>query len=154
MSTVPQQHHWMIGDSLGLCCRPGVPSATSSKAWWKTSTTALSSVWTVRGITRRRIQYLVRAHRLWVERVEPKRLDSAAPFLFSATRIQFLAIEIARNREGYNSAVFQAKQGAPSGGASWKHPPPTRFVSTVKFYCANSKSCLFSNNVDVAWICL
>eukprot|EP00066_Takifugu_rubripes_P003134 XP_003965505.1 PREDICTED: protein PBDC1 [Takifugu rubripes] len=31
-----------------------------------------------------------------------------------ATRIQFLAIEIARNREGYNSGVFRSKQGAPS----------------------------------------
>lgn len=52
-------------------------------------------------------------------------------FLSSATRIQFLAIEIARNREGYNSGVFRAKQGAPSWGG-WMTPPhPTPFC----IYC-------------------
>lgn len=40
--------------------RRGVPSATSSKAWWKTSTTALCSAWTARRITQRRTQYSVR----------------------------------------------------------------------------------------------
>lgn len=46
------------------------------------------------------------------ERVKLEKLMSATRFLFSVTRIQFLAIEIARNREGYNSAVSRSKQGA------------------------------------------
>lgn len=45
---------------------------------------------------------------------ERVKLTSATRFLSSVTRIQFLAIEIARNREGYNSAVFRSKQGAAS----------------------------------------
>lgn len=48
------------------------------------------------------------------ERLKLEQLTSVTRFLFSVTRIQFLAIEIARNREGYNSAVFRSKQAAAS----------------------------------------
>lgn len=52
---------------------------------------------------------------------------------------------------------------APCSAPS-KEPPPltrfyentqaTNFVFAFKFYCASYNSCLFSNNLNVAWICL
>lgn len=61
---VSPELQWRLSVSVVLRHRHGVPSATSSKAWWKTSTTALCSVWTARGTTQRRIPYLVRVRHL------------------------------------------------------------------------------------------
>lgn len=144
--------------SLSVVWRPrrGVPSATSSKAWWKTSTTALCSAWTVRRITQRRTQYSVRLHPLGCDFKESDyntHLCDAFPVFSHQDSV--LGYRDRQKPRGLQQQRVPIQARSPLlRGFDDHHPLPTPFVSTVKFYCADDDSCLWSNNVDVAWICL
>lgn len=136
--------------------RRGVPSATSSKGWWKTSTTVLCSVWTVRGITQRRIPYSVRLHHFRWDFKESNYRKSSAPHV---SRFQppgfnsWLLRSPETERATTTPCSDPSKEPLPLRGFYEHRPLPTHFVSTVKFYCANYNSCLFSNNVNAAFAC-
>lgn len=143
MCTVSPKLQWVLSLSVVVRHRRGVPSATSSKAWWKTSTTALCSVWTVRGITQRRIPYLVRVHHLRSALKEPNSRNSC---LQHVSCFQSPGFSSWRLRSPETARATTAPCSAPS-----KEPPPltrfyentqpTNFVFALKFYCASYNGC-------------
>lgn len=102
--------------------RSGARSASASRAWWRISTTGRCSGWIPAGNTRRKTPSSVGNGVRELLGGDPKSTDfpGVHPFpAFSATRIQFFAIEIARNREGWNDEVYSsAREPAASEGKS------------------------------------
>lgn len=151
MCTVSPKRQWVSSLWVVLRHRRGGTSATSSKAWWKTSTTALCCVWTVRGITQRRIPYLVRVRDL---RSALKESDSRNSRLQRVSCYQSPGFSSWRLRSPETERATTAPCSAPSKEPPrltrlYEHSPPTKFVFAIKFYCAGYNS-LFSNNLNVA----
>lgn len=89
--------------------RFGVLSVTSLKISSRISTTAHCSAWTAQRSTQRKTQYLVGRRPLSRNHDCQSSLTCLMFAFLSVTRVQFFAIEIARNREGHNDAVFTSK---------------------------------------------
>lgn len=152
MCPVSPELQWGLSVSVVLRHRRGVPSATSSKAWWKTSTTALCSVWTARGITQRRIPYSVRVRHLRSAFKESNSRDSRLQHVscfqspgFSSWRLRSPETE----RATTTPCSAPSKESPPLTGF-YENTQPTNFAFTIKFYCASYDSCLFSTNLNVA----
>lgn len=92
-----------------VCGRSGVLSVTSLRTSWRISTTAPCCAWTAQRTTRRKTQYSVRRCLSSGSRLSKSSATCPTLDFPSATRVQFFAVEIARNREGHNDAVFTSK---------------------------------------------
>ena len=149
---VSPKPQWMLSTPVVLRHRRGAPSATSSKAWWKTSTTALCSAWTARGITQKRIPYLVHVHHLGaavkVSKSENSLLQCVSYFQspgFSSWRLRLPETERATT-----APCSAPSKEPPPLTLFYENPRPTSVVYAIEFYCARYNSCLLSNNFNAA----